>query len=148
MTMQSSIVANEFRVTQNDPNFTATVGVANTLTKVAQYSVPQSTALKIRQGDVFSLSLATAVPVQIADTSQVRLVITDANEVYSNVISEGNYQIFTEFTNRNTIYAFSSQYNVGANMLIQLWVNASVVIAVAETQFQLSCVRATANVPV
>jgi|TARA_R100001594_G_C4049563_1_gene264778 hypothetical protein len=148
MTMQSSIVANEFRITQNDPNFTAYTGVANTLTKVVQYSVPQSTALKIRQGDVLSLDLQTAVPAQIVDGSQCRLVITDANEVYSNVIAEGTYQIFKEFTNRNTIYAFSSQYNVGANMLIQLWVNASTVIASANTVFQLSCVRATANVPV
>ena len=31
-----SIVANEFRITQNDANFTAYAGVANTLTKVAQ----------------------------------------------------------------------------------------------------------------
>ena len=143
-----SIVANEFRITQNDANFTAYVGVANTLTKVAQYSVPQSTALKIRQGDVLSLTLQDAVPADIADTSQVRVVITDANEVYSNVIAEATYQVFTEFSNRNTIYAFSSQYGVGANMLIQLWVNSATVIALANTVFQLSCVRATANVPV
>ena len=143
-----SIVANEFRITQNDANFTAYAGVASTLTKVAQYSVPQSTSLKIRAGDVLSLSLNTAAPAAIPDTSQVRVVITDANEVYSKVIAEATYQVFTEFSNRNTIYAFSSQYGVGANMLIQLWVNSSTVIALANTVFQLSCVRATANVPV
>jgi len=143
-----SIVANEFRITQNDANFTAYIGVSSTLTKVAQYSVPQSTSIKIRQGDILSLSLNTSAPASIPDTSQVRVVITDANEVYSNVIAEATYQVFTEFSNRNTIYAFSSQYGVGANMLIQLWVNSSTVIALANTVFQLSCVRATANVPV
>ena len=143
-----SIVANEFRITQNDANFTAYAGTINVLSKVAQFSVPQSTALKIRQGDILSMTLQDAVPVDIADDSQVRLVITDANEVYTNVIAEGTYQIFKEFTNRNTIYAFSSQYGVSANMLIQLWVNSATAIALANTVFQLSCVRATANVPV
>ena len=143
-----SIVANEFRITQNDANFTAYAGTAGVLSKIAQYSVPNSTSIKIRAGDILSLKLQDAVPADIADGSQVRVVITDSNEVYSNVIAEATYQVFTQFSDRNTIYAFSSQYGISANMLIQVWVNSATVIAAANTIFQLSNIRATANVPV
>jgi hypothetical protein len=144
-----ALATNEYRITENDSNTTLTVGVANTLTKVISWSCPNSTGFEIRPGDVFSLiAKDSAGPTAIADTSVIKLVITDPNEIYTQVILEGSYAIVQEFTNRNTIFAFSSQYKIGANQLIQLWVNGDVAMATAQTVFQISGIRITANLPV
>lgn len=143
-----ALATNEYRITENDSNTTLTVGVANSLTKVISWSCPNSTGFEIRPGDVFSLTAQSSTPTEIADTSVVKVVITDPNEIYTQVILEGSYAIVKEFTNRNTIYAFSSQYKIGANQLIQVWVNGDLAMATAQTVFQISGIRITANLPV
>jgi hypothetical protein len=144
-----ALATNEYRITENDSNTTLTAGVVNTLTKIIQWSCPNSTGFEIRPGDVFSLTAKdTAGPTDIADTSLIKVVITDPNEIYSQVILEGSYAIVKEFTNRNTIYAFSSQYKIGANQLVQVWVNGDLAVATAQTVFQISGIRITSGLPV
>lgn len=140
------ILEDEVRITQNDPNVTLTAGVANTLTKIAEFICPNRTAFKIRPGDILSVYCADAVPTEILDTSALKVRHTDPNGIVTRDLVTADYATVKEWTDRNKLYTFGDKVTIRPQDRLQILVNSTTVIAAAGTRFQISSKRGAATI--
>lgn len=149
MTTQSqNIISQEFRITQLDSNFVGTDGTSSVLSRIAVYTVPNATAIRVRSGDVLAMQLFDSTPTELTgSTSSFSLRITDANGLSMREIANGNYNLVNQtFTDRNNLWAFSSSYYILANQKLELWVNGNLNVESDNTVFMMSCLQGTDGV--
>jgi len=144
--MPFQIVEDEFRITQNVSGITATNGTADTLSDIWSFRVPDATGFLIRPGDIFSLYAASSTPTEVAVTSLVELVVTDANSVVTRKIVSVAYTALTEFSNRNSLYTLGETIALSPDQLLILRATANLAISTADSYFQVSTVRGTRTI--
>lgn len=134
----------EYRITENDSNVTSSAGVSGTMTTIESFNCPNSTAFVIRPGDVFSL-YADASGTEVGDSTAIELEIQDSNNITRNTIVTVNYNVVTEFSDRQKIYIFGQSYTILANQKLVIRANASSTITAANTLFQISTIRGSST---
>lgn len=136
-----SLIQGEVRITQNDPNVTPAVGVANTETKIFAFTVPDRTWYKIRPGDIFSLLAQDTTPTGIAATSLVKVRVTDPNGIVKNDIVAVDYTTVVEFQDRNKLFTIGQEVGLRPKDQLHILVTANLATATANTRFQISAKR-------
>jgi len=145
--MPFQIVEDEFRIDQNASGITATDGTANALSNIWSFKVPDATGFLIRPGDIFSAYLSdSAGPTEIAVTSLVELIVTDANSVVTRKVVSVAYTALTEFSNRNSLYTLGETIALSPDQLLILRGTANLAISTADSYFQVSTVRGTRTI--
>jgi len=144
--MPFQIVEDEFRIDQNASGITATDGTANALSNIWSFKVPDATGFLVRPGDIFSTYLASSTPTEIAVTSLVELVVTDANSVVTRKVVSVAYTATTEFSNRNSLYTIGETIALSPDQLLILRSTANLAISTADSYFQVSTVRGTRTI--
>jgi len=140
------VLEDEVRITQNDPNVTVSAGVANALTKIAEFICPNRTAFKIRPGDILTVYASDVVPAEIADTSALKVRHTDPNGIVTRDLVTADYAAVKEWTDRNKLYTFGDSVTIRPQDRLQILINSSTVINAPLTRFQISCKRGAATI--
>ena len=125
-------------IRQSTNGTTLAVGVAATETVVLDYTQPQNSGFKIRQGDTISLLFKSTTPTEISATSNVRIVKTDALGKGTQTIAEGDYGVFAEFTDRNKKYVVAQSVPIEAGQHIKLLLTADLAAATLYTRAQIT----------
>jgi len=133
----------EYRITENDSNNVATVGVANTMTTVFTYTCPNATANIIRAGDIFSVYFDVS-GTEVGDSTAVELEIRDSNNITRNTFVTANYGVLNEFSDRQKIYIFGQSFSILANQQLVVRANATGIITLANSRMQVSTIRGSA----
>jgi len=141
-----TILQDEFRINQNSSGITLAAGTADISSDIVTFVVPDSTGFVVRPGDIFSVYLASSAPTEIASTSQVSLIHTDANSVIERELANVAYTTLVEFSNRNIVYTFGQRVALSPDERLLIRITANLAAATAQTQFQISCLRGTRSI--
>ena len=141
-----TILQDEFRISENTNGVTTAVAVANTATDIATFVCPDATGFVIRPGDIFSIYLANATPTEVATTSVVKVIHTDTNSVIERELANVAYTTLVEWSNRNIIYTWGSRTELAPDERLVIRVTANIATVVAQTRFQISCLRGTRSI--
>lgn len=125
----------------------ATIGVAftantvNLLTDVYVYTVPRATVVHFKPTDFFAALLQTAVPAAILATSLWELVVRDPTARESKVLTGGTYAQLASFTDSTLKKYLGVIKEIGPERVIAIRVNATTVIATANSNFLLTAMQ-------
>jgi hypothetical protein len=142
----ATILQDEFRISQNSSGITQAAGTADVSSDIVTFVVPDSTGFILRPGDIFSAYLASSTPTEIATTSVVKLIHTDANSVIERELANVAYTTLVEWSNRNIIYTLGQRVALAPDERLVIRTTANLATATAQTQFQISCLRGTRSI--
>jgi len=141
-----TILQDEFRITEQTTGVTTAVAVANTETDIVTFVMPDATGMVIRPGDIFSIFLADGTPTEVATTSVIKVVHTDANSVIQRELANVAYTVLVEWSNRNIIYTWGQRTEISPDERLVIKATADIATVVAQTRFQISCLRGTRSI--
>ena len=141
-----TILQDEFRITEQTTGVTTAVSVANTETDIVTFVMPDATGMVIRPGDIFSIYLADVTPTEVATTSVIKVVHTDANSVIQRELANVAYTVLVEWSNRNIIYTWGQRTEISPDERLVIKATADIATVVANTRFQISCLRGTRSI--
>jgi hypothetical protein len=129
----------EIQLNQLTPGMVLSDGVADVDSDVIVYQVPAKSQLEIRATDFLGLYFATVTPTEIAETSLITVLWTDAFARRTEILAQGEYTQFKAMTAALEKYFFKGKTRViPANYRLIIRVLAAEVLVAANTRFTLS----------